>query len=158
MDSERLDDVDRGILHLLQDDARHNTATEIADAVGVTANTVRNRIDRLEEDGIVKGYVPIVDYEQAGMGIHMLVQCTVPILERGELAKQALSIEGVVSVREVMTGQKNVRIELVGDDTDAITTAVSSLQEQGLEVEEEELVKREYVQPFDHFGDGAVDR
>lgn len=41
-----LDNVDRGILHLLQLDARNTTAQEIGDKTGVSPSTVRNRIDR----------------------------------------------------------------------------------------------------------------
>lgn len=156
MDPE-LDEVDRRILHLLQQDARHNTATDIADQVDVTANTVRNRIRRLEEAGVITGYVPVIDYEQTDKSMHMVVQCTVPIHERGRSAEAALEIDGVVAVREVMTGHRNLRIDLVADDTDEITAAVSRLQQQGIEVDEQELLKAEYLQPFDHFGSTATD-
>ncbi|WP_226005517.1 Lrp/AsnC family transcriptional regulator [Natrinema salinisoli] len=156
MDIE-LDEVDRGILHLLQQDARHNTATDIAAEVDVTANTVRNRISRLEDAGIIKGYVPVIDYERTDKSMHMVIQCTVPIHERGELAATALAVDGVVAVREVMTGHRNLRIDLVADDTDEITAAVSRLQRQGIEVDEQELLKAEYLQPFDHFGASAAD-
>ncbi|WP_227356864.1 Lrp/AsnC family transcriptional regulator [Haladaptatus salinisoli] len=47
-----------GILRILREDARQTTAQEIADTVGVSASTVRNRIDQLEAEGIVRGYHP----------------------------------------------------------------------------------------------------
>lgn len=50
-----LDDVDRSILYMLQQDARNSTAQDIADRAGVSASTVRNRIDQLEADGIIEG-------------------------------------------------------------------------------------------------------
>jgi predicted ArsR family transcriptional regulator len=53
-----LDDADRGILHALQENAREATAVEMAEAVDVSASTVRNRIDRLESTGVVRGYTP----------------------------------------------------------------------------------------------------
>ncbi|SEW03012.1 Lrp/AsnC family transcriptional regulator [Natrinema salifodinae] len=146
-----LDEVDKAIVHSLQQDARHNTATDIAEDVDVTANTVRNRIRRLEEEGVIAGYLPIIDYEQTAKAMHMVVQCTVPIDERGDYAKTALEIRGVVGVREVMTGHRNLRIDLVAEDTDEITAAVSRLQKQGMDVEEQELLKAEHLQPFDHF-------
>lgn len=46
-----LDYVDRGIRHLLQVDARNTTAQEIAEKTGVSATTVRNRIDDLRTVG-----------------------------------------------------------------------------------------------------------
>ncbi|WP_049922662.1 Lrp/AsnC family transcriptional regulator [Halopiger djelfimassiliensis] len=151
-----LDDIDRGILHRLQDDARHTTASDIAEDVDVTANTVRNRIQRLEDEGVITGYMPVLDYERTGKSMHMVVQCTVPIHKRGTLATDALSVDGVVAVRELMTGHRNLRIDLVAEDTDEITAAVSRLQRTGLDIEEEELLKAEYRQPFDNFGANAV--
>ncbi|MFC6716794.1 Lrp/AsnC family transcriptional regulator [Natrialbaceae archaeon GCM10025896] len=147
-----LDDLDRRILDRLQDDARNNTATDIAAEVDVTANTVRNRIRNLEESGIVAGYVPLIDYERTEKSLHVLVECSVPVPDRGDLARTALSVDGVVAVRELMTGRRNVRIELVAEETDEITAAVNRLQERGLVVEEENLVKAAHLQPFDHFG------
>lgn len=151
------DDIDRGILHRLQEDARHTTAADIAGDVGVTANTVRNRIQRLEDAGVIAGYVPVINYERTEKSIRMVVQCTVPIHERGEMAATALAVDGVVSVRELMTGERNLRIDLVAENTDEITDAVSRLQRAGLDVNEEELLKTEYRQPFDHFGVDADD-
>jgi hypothetical protein len=49
--AHRLDDVDRGIRHRRQVEARNTTAGEIAEKVGGSAGTVRNRIDILEADG-----------------------------------------------------------------------------------------------------------
>ncbi len=59
-----LDDVDRGILHALQQNAREVTAAEMGDLVGTSASTVRNRIDYLE-DGVIRGYHPELDYGSA---------------------------------------------------------------------------------------------
>jgi len=50
-----LDNVDRGILQMLQDDARSNSPRDVADAIGVSPNTVRNRIEKLYSDeGLVR--------------------------------------------------------------------------------------------------------
>lgn len=53
-----LNDVDRAILQLLQRDARHLTAVDIAEKVGVSDGTVRNRIRALEERDIIEGHRP----------------------------------------------------------------------------------------------------
>lgn len=66
MSDSPLDAVDRRILYLLQEDARYNTATEIAKQLDVSTNTVRNRIERLEEEGVVRGYNVDLDYAEAG--------------------------------------------------------------------------------------------
>lgn len=153
MDPERLDEIDNGILHLLQVDARNKSAADIADAVGVTANTVRNRIRRLEERGVIEGYVPVVDYEQAGFQIMAVIVCTAPIPERKSLAQKALQVEGVTRVRELMTGHRNVLVTAVAAESESMTEVASRLHNLGLTIEEEELVKNDSARPFSHFGD-----
>ena len=68
-----LDETDRGILFLRQDDARHNTTEEIAEAVGVSSSTVSNRIQAMEEGGVIDGYGPYVSYDRADIPLHMLL-------------------------------------------------------------------------------------
>lgn len=152
MATDDLDDIDRGILHLLQEDARNNSATDIAEQVGVTANTVRNRIRRLEDRDIIDGYVPIIKYEQAGYQLKISIRCSAPIPERTTLAKEALDVEGVVTVRELMTGQGNVEITVVAAESDDVTQAANEITNLGLDIEDEELIKHDHLQPFDHFG------
>lgn len=157
MDPEELDETDRGILHMLQEDARNHSAADIADQVGVTANTVRNRIRRLEARGIVNGYVPLIDYEQAGYQLEVDMICTAPITDRSTLADKALEVEGVVHVRERMTGRRNVIATAVTAENDTLTAIASRLDDIGLTIEAEELVKNDHVQPFDHFGLDALE-
>lgn len=152
MDPESLDDTDRGILHMLQEDARNHSATDIAEEVGVTANTVRNRIRRLEARGIIDGYVPLVDYEQAGYQLEVDMICTAPITDRASLAQKSMEISGIVHVRERMTGRRNVIATAVVAENDELTAIATRLDDIGLAVEAEELVKNDHVQPFDHFG------
>lgn len=68
-----LDNVDRGILHLLQVDARNTTAREIADKTGVSPSTIRDRIDQSEADGVLTGYHPLIDHESADIPLHVLL-------------------------------------------------------------------------------------
>lgn len=49
----RLDDIDRRILYYLRVDARNTTAPMIAEEVDVSAATIRNRINQLEEKGVI---------------------------------------------------------------------------------------------------------
>ena len=56
----RLDDIDRQILYAHT--GRPNTsATAIAEQVSVSSATVRNRIARLEESGVIEGYHPTIN-------------------------------------------------------------------------------------------------
>lgn len=157
MTSFDLDDVDRGILHLLQEDARNNSAADIADEVGVAPNTVRNRIERLKERGIIRGYHPHIDYEKAGYQLRVIFVCTVPIADRREIADAVLTIDGVIRVIETLSGHENLAVEAVGESGDDITTIASQLEESGCEIRDEWFLKNTRVQPFDHFGVEALE-
>lgn len=149
---EDLDATDRGILYLLQQNARDTTTTEIAEAVGVAPSTVRNRIERLEERGVVKGYVPDVDYERAGFELHILFTCTAPTQPSEDYVRDILDLHGVVTVRKLLAGDQNLHVEAVGTSTDDVSQIARDLQESGLEIVRSEVLEEEVVQPFDHFG------
>lgn len=143
-----LDAVDRGVLHALQRDARHTTAGEIADEVDVSASTVRNRIANLEEVGIIEGYHPQIDYEEAGFQLRTLFVATAPAQRRAELAVEALSVPGVIDVREMLTSQRNLYIEGIATSTRDLAQMTNELTDLGLELLSSEIVANHYSQPF----------
>lgn len=146
-----LDEVDRGILYMLQQDARNTTAQEVAERVGVSASTVRNRIEQLEGAGVIRGYMPEIDYEAANLPLRVLFVCTAPGTRRSELAEKVMGVQGVIDLREMMTGRRNVHVEVVGTSTGDITRISDAIHELGLEIESSELIKQRRIQPFNHF-------
>ena len=151
MDDEPMDDLDRRIVHTLQSDARKTSASEIAERADVSASTVRNRIRKLEQKGIITGYTPEVNYENAGYQLLTLIVCTAPIPQREELAMEALEVPGVVAVREIMTGVGNVHVEAIGTDGDDLSRIGQDLNALGLDIVDEDLIRNEYEHPFHEF-------
>jgi DNA-binding Lrp family transcriptional regulator len=151
MTLEGLDDLDRKILHSLQQDARRTSSQNIADEAGVSASTVRNRISRLEDRGIIKGYHADVDYERAGYQLYTLIVCTAPVPRREELAADAVNVAGVVRVEEVMTGAENVHVFAVGRDSDDLSRIGRDLDDLGLEVADEDILRSVHSGPFEGF-------
>lgn len=146
-----LDELDRRIIYMLQRNARRVSSGDIAKRTGASASTVRNRIKRLEETGILGGYHAEVDYERAGYQLYTLIICTAPVRRREELAEGALDILGVVRVKEVMTGTENVHVSAVGKNSDDLSRIGRDLDELGLEVADEDIIRNEYVGPFSGF-------
>lgn len=146
-----LDNIDRGILHELQIDARNRTAQEIADKVDASASTVRNRIAKLEADGVIEGYHPKIDYEVAELPLQILFVCTAPPTERTEMVEQVLDIRGIVDVRETLTGHRNLYVEAVGTGTADTARITNAIHEIGLTIESSEIIRQRRVQPFNHF-------
>ena len=62
----RLDEVDRKILSLLQEDA-DLSLDQIADRVGASKTPVWNRIRKLREAGVIRGQVTLLDPEALGL-------------------------------------------------------------------------------------------
>lgn len=147
MDDDELDELDRAILYELQRDARNNTNTEIAERVDVSPSTVGKRISRLENEGVIKGYRPEIDYEQAGFPLHVVFICTTSITDREALIEEALTVETVVNVQEMMTGERNVLIEVVARTNEAVTRAARRIDDLGFTVTDEILKRAEYPQP-----------
>jgi Lrp/AsnC family leucine-responsive transcriptional regulator len=146
-----LDDLDRYILYALQQDARHTSSGDIATAMDVDSSTVRKRLHQLEENGIITGYHIAIDYEAAGFPLYAKLTCTAPIPKRATLAHQALEIHGVAAVREIMNGHENVYINVVGTDHDDLNRITSDLHELGLTIDDEQIVRHEYVSPYRGF-------
>jgi len=139
-----MDDVDKEIISILQGDARNNTNADISEQVGLAQSTIGKRIKKLEDSGIIKGYFPDIDYDGAGFPLRVLFICSSSITERGDYIEQVLELPGVVSVKELMTGNGNIYIEVVGSDNDDITRLASAIDELGIRINEEILVKDEY--------------
>jgi len=57
-----IDDLDRKIIRALNDNAR-KSFREIAKEVGTSVTAVIHRVKKFEENGVIKGYIPVVDQE-----------------------------------------------------------------------------------------------
>ncbi|WP_336326552.1 Lrp/AsnC family transcriptional regulator [Halovenus sp. HT40] len=151
MGDEDIDEVDTAILYALQEDARNLSSGDIAERTGTSDSTVRKRIQRLESEEVIKGYSAEVDYQQSGYPLRMLLFCTAPIPDRGELIDEILAIDGVVSVQELVTGEQNLLVTAVGESDDDITPVAQELLDMGLTVADEVLVRSHKTTPFGEF-------
>jgi DNA-binding Lrp family transcriptional regulator len=146
----RLDDLDRRIIHTLMQDGRA-TATSIAENANVSGATVRNRVKKLEQLGIITGYRAHVNFEAAGGKLSNLYLCNVPVPEREALAHEARAIPGVINVRSLMTGRRNLHILAVGESTKDLQRISRSLSKLGVEIEDEDLLEEELFDPYEPF-------
>lgn len=153
MPPRELDELDRYVIYRLQKDIHGTSAAEIAGDYGVSPSTVRNRIGRLKDDGVIRGSHLDIDYERVGYQLFTIIFCTAPIPDRERLAREALSVSGVVSARELMTGEENIHVIAIGRSGDDLSRIGRDLSALGLEIVEEELVRNEYTCPLRWFGD-----
>jgi len=148
----RIDDIDRRIIHALMTDARNTSAPMVAEQVNVSPGTVRNRINQLENHGIIRGYHANVDFERAEDKLTYLYVCTVPTTELEALAQEVRNIRGVVNVREFMTGSGNLHVLAVGETTKDFKRIMRLLSEAGIDIEEKSLMQNELFEPLAQYG------
>lgn len=67
-----IDDIDKQILSIVQNDGRISNA-EIARQVNLAASAVLERIRKLEERGVIRGYAATVDPRAVGFGLTAFV-------------------------------------------------------------------------------------
>lgn len=76
-----LDEIDKKILaELLLDSKR--SYRELAKAIGISAATVINHVQRLESAGVIKEYTVMLDFERLGYELTVVTEMTV---SRGKL-------------------------------------------------------------------------
>jgi len=63
-----LDETDSRILEMLKKDARVSLA-DISREIGLSSPSVKDRIDKMETEGVILGYRPLLDYGKLGLGL-----------------------------------------------------------------------------------------
>lgn len=96
MDNRQVDEIDLGLIHQLQRNARMSTA-ELARKLGLSRTTVHARLGRLEAGGIIRGYSVRLssEYESSAIRAHVMITCA---------PKHTAAVENALrSIREVRT-------------------------------------------------------
>ncbi len=128
----RLDDIDRRILHRLQAAARTSNAA-LAREVGLTPPATLDRVRRLEEAGIIRGYHADLAPEPLGFGMTVILLIRLDHHGREAVHAFRAAIEQVDEVAEChyLTGTADfllkVRVRDVADYRRLLETAISGL-------------------------------
>ncbi|MGY0389552.1 Lrp/AsnC family transcriptional regulator [Nocardioides sp. WG-D5] len=115
-----IDDLDRAIIAELEDDARLSNA-ELARRVGLTPAPCLRRVQRLESDGVIKGYHARIDPKSGGRGFEVIVAIDIAVndgktIEDFETA--AVAIPEVTEMRR-MLGQPDYYLRVQVADPEA---------------------------------------
>lgn len=102
----KIDEVDLNILRELQEDAR-KSLKEIAEKVGVAEGTVYNRINKLKNLGIIKKFIPVLDYPMLGYDITAIIGITAEGGQIIEIEEEIAKEKNVTAVYDV-TGEFDI--------------------------------------------------
>ncbi len=117
-----LDDTDHAIIALLREDGRLPYRS-LARELGLTENTVRARVRRLEESGTMR-VVAVTDIEAAGYGMLLAIGVQVEGVPPEAVARQMAAIREVFSVN-VVVGAHDLEILVVAEDQSALDRLIN---------------------------------
>ena len=101
-----LDNLDKHILRLMQGNSRISNL-ELADQIGLSATPCARRVKRLEESGLIKGYVTLLDAEALGLNLTAIIGISMDrhTPDRFEQFEQAIVEMPEVLECSIVTGQ-----------------------------------------------------
>jgi Lrp/AsnC family transcriptional regulator, leucine-responsive regulatory protein len=126
-----MDDVDRKILVLLQEDGRR-TFGDIGGRVGLSAPAVKRRVDRMRAGGALQGFTAVVDHGALGWHTEALVELFYrPGTTLDEVARTLRSHAEVVEAWSV-TGEPDAIARVRTADNSDLERLIIDLQRNGL--------------------------
>jgi len=120
-----LDDIDRRILELLQQDARIPNAA-IARDVGLVPSAVHQRVRKLEESGVIQGYHAHLDPSVHGHDLLAFIA-----VQTGEGARAKETAEMLAGIEEVLEVHR-----VVGEDCFFLKVGVPDAKALGVLLDE----------------------
>ncbi len=120
MRQEALDAIDRRILTQLQDNARL-TNVELAEAVGLSPSPCLRRVRELEQSGVIRRYVALLDPATVGLPVSVFVNVTLERQVETALERFEAAILKRPEVMEcyLMTGDADYLLRVVTADLSA---------------------------------------
>ncbi len=120
MPRKSLDEIDRRILAVLQDNARVANV-DLAGRVGVSASPCWRRVRELEESGVISRYVTLVEPAALGLQVSVFVQVTLEKQIEAALEHFESAVLARPEVMEcyLMTGDADYHLRVVAEDLPA---------------------------------------
>jgi Lrp/AsnC family leucine-responsive transcriptional regulator len=112
-----LDDTDRKILALLQEDGRISLA-DLADKVGLSPSPCLRRMRNLERAGVIARYVAVLDQQAVGLSVSVFISIKLASQKQDALDRFAKTISRWPEVLEcyLMTGPRDYWLRVVVPD------------------------------------------
>ncbi|MCT4559652.1 MAG: Lrp/AsnC family transcriptional regulator [Pelagimonas sp.] len=112
-----LDDTDRRILRQFQADPQASTAV-LSQRAGVTPTTLSRRLDRLREDGVLKGVRGQIHWPALGYAVEVSLRVTLDKTVPRAFDEFIEAARAVPEVLEIQTflGQVDVRLSIIAKD------------------------------------------
>jgi Lrp/AsnC family leucine-responsive transcriptional regulator len=122
----QLDDIDRRILAELQEDCKAPLA-QVGRRVGLSAPSVMERIRKLEEAGIIRGYHAVLDSRKIGLDVTAFIGVSMASNGIDRLEQVLVEIDEVLECHHV-TGAYTVLLKVRTQNTQALERLISRVR------------------------------
>ncbi|MEZ3143026.1 HTH-type transcriptional regulator Lrp [Halobaculum sp. MBLA0143] len=119
------ENLDAKLINALLGDGRASLRS-LGEDLDVSVTTVSNHLQDLEEDGVIRGYSPSVNYDRLGYDVTAVVQLKVEGEALPEITDRLREVTGMTSVYEV-TGDYDVIAVGKFRDTDGMNDRIKDL-------------------------------
>ena len=118
--ADELDPIDARILDILQQDAGLSVA-EVADRVGLSASPCWRRIKRLEDSGLIRKRVTLLDAGLLGLDfeVYAIVKLSLPSRENLDIFESAVATWPEVVQCATITGREDYVLRIITSDMHA---------------------------------------
>ena len=103
-----LDDIDKNIIRILQEDAR-TSYREIQESLGISIGTIHNRISKLRDYGIIEGYTLKLNNVKLGYKLTFLIRINCDGKHTEEILNDIKKIPEVCSIFHT-TGEQSAAL------------------------------------------------
>ena len=128
MHAVQLDKFDRKLLSLLQEDARL-TNSDLSERVNLSPSQCSRRRQRLEEEGLIRGYRAVLDRERLGFSLVNIVSVTLATHNRDNARRFAELLARLPEVQEAhaLTGEMDYILKVVTPDLKSLSEFVNGV-------------------------------
>ena len=119
------ENLDRKLVNALLGDGRASLRS-LGEDLDVSVTTVSNHLSDLEDEGIINGYTPKVDYDALGYDVTAIIQLKVEGSSLPDVTESLKEHKQMISVYEV-TGDYDIIAVVKFADTDGMNAQIKEL-------------------------------
>lgn len=124
-----MDNIDYKIIASLQKNGRISIK-KLAEKICLTPPAVAERIRKLEESGVIKGYSAIIDYKKLGWNISALINITLNTDKRNDFFDYISKDKHILACYHV-TGEFSMTVKAIFKEMSDLEIMVGKIQQFG---------------------------
>lgn len=114
-----MDSIDARILEILQANGRISMQ-QLAREINMSSPAATDRVKKLEDAGVIKGYTAVIDPEKLGLPVHAYMTATVTAESRRKFYEYINNCPSVITTYFTITGGAEVVMDIYAAGTDEV--------------------------------------